>query len=92
MHRVQGKCMPLKIKTICRHCERSEAIQFGFLTKHRSGSTMSQRLFKLSFNNPNIQEQDKLKSRILAFAITIIFRINAVKATIFFLPASTNRL
>ena len=34
---IQGKRMPLKIKTICRHCERSEAIQFGFLTKHRYG-------------------------------------------------------
>ena len=34
----------------------------------------------------------KLKSLIRAFAMTIIFRINAVKATIFFFPASTNRL
>ena len=29
--------MLLKIKTICRRLERSEAIWFGFLTKHRSG-------------------------------------------------------
>ena len=35
-----------QIKTNCRRCERSEAIQVEVLARNRSGSTMSQQLFK----------------------------------------------
>jgi hypothetical protein len=47
-------------------------------------------IFKLLLIVHNGEKQPKLKSLILAFAITIIFLIKAVRATIFFLPVEIN--